>query len=464
MLAWMFTDERWSSARRFLYAGALWGLAAFAYEAVAAAQRAWPQLLADVPWASHGRAVAVGLDLWVFGFLSCTLVAAALRVVGQADREGLWSEPLANLALWLWNVAQALAWWWLSVGWTRGRLWAEAPWPVDLLRLAAALLLWWVVRNTLQRAEGRDAACVLVSASFVGLPLVLVLGKGLFWPFDNPYSGVVDALSQAFFRAGVVWLWLAPLAGGVSLYVLSALAGRSGLGEGMGYAALVGLVGFGALAGPAEFVWGPVPFWAQTLGAVARGLLILPVATLAAGAARSLDGRWQDLGEHPGVAFVLAGWLALVCGASADALASLVGPSRVAQLTLWVEGVRVTLLGGVGAVAVGCAYLLTPHVLGRSLASRAVAWRHLWLAVVAWSLSVPALLLAGLTQGAVWAAGTVPFSHAVQATRPLLAAAFVGTLGLWVGQGVFAWNVFLTADSGEPVPAAERELAVAAGS
>jgi cbb3-type cytochrome oxidase subunit 1 len=464
MLAWMFTDERWSSARRFLFAGALWGLAALAYEAVAAGQRVWPQVLADVPWASHGRVVAVASDLWVFGFLSCTLVAAALRVVGQADREGLWSEPLANLALWLWNAAQALAWWWLSVGWTRGRPLGEAPWPVDLLRLVGALLLAWVVRNTLQRAERQDAPVVLVAAGFAGLPLVLVLGKGLFWPFDNPYSGVLDALAQAFLRSGLVWLWLVPVAGGVTLYVLSALTGRPGLGEGMGYAALVALVSFGALAGPAEFVWGPVPFWSQTLGAVARGLLLLPVATLLAGAVRSVEGHWQGLGEHPGVALALGGWLAVLCGASADALASLAGPARVAQLSLWAEGVRLLVLGGAGAVAVGCAYLLTPHVLGRALASKGLAWRHVWLAVVGWALAVPALLLAGLAQGAVWATGTVPFSHAAQAARPLLGAAFVGVLAVWVGQGVFGWNLFLTADSGEPVPAAEQELAPVAGS
>lgn len=463
MLAWMFTDERWSSSRRFLYSGALWGLVAFAYEALGAAQRAWPQVLAELPWASHGRVVAVAWDLWVFGFLSCLLVGAALRVVGQGDREGLWSEPLANLALWLWNVAQALGWWWISVGWTRGRLFGEAPWPVDLLRLASSLLLLWVARNTLSRNAGRDPALALLLAGFTALPVVLVLGKGLFWPFHNPYRGVVDALAQAFLRAGLVWLWAVPLAGGVCLYLLAALTGRRGLGEGLGFAAVVGLVGFGALAGPSAFVWGPVPFWVQTLGTVAQGLLLLPLATLLTGAVRSLEGSWDAVREHPGLAFLLAGLVALWGGAAGEALASLVGPSRVAQLSLWGEGCRVLVLGGVGAVAAGCAYLLTPHVLGRALVSKAMVWRHLWLAVVAWAVGVPALLLAGLTQGAVWSTGTVPFAHGVRAVLPLLAGGFVWAVLAWVGQGLLAWNLFLTADSGEPVPGAEQELAAVPG-
>ncbi len=464
MLAWMFTDERWSAARRFLYAGALWGMAALAYQTLAAAQRTWPQLLADVPWASHGRVVAVAHDLWVFGFLSHLLVGGALRVVGQTDREGLWSEPLANLALWTWTVAQALGWWWLSVGWTRGRPWGEAPWPVDLLRLAGSLALLWVVRKTLQRVPGREPALALVGAGFAALPWVLVLGKGLFWPFHNPYAGVLDALAQAFLRAGLDWLWLAPVACGVCLYVLAALTGRRGLPEGLGLAAVVGLVAFGSLAGPGQLAWGPVPFWTQTLGAAASGLLLLPLSTALTGAVRSLEGSWGTSGDHPGVVFVLAGLVGLVAGAAGNALASTATASRVVHLTFWQEGVRALVLGGVGAVAVGCAYLLTPQVLGRALASRRLAWRHLWLAVVAWALWALSLLLAGLVQGATWATGTVPFAHGVQAVRPLLAASFAGQALAWVGQGLFAWNLFLTADSGEPVPAAEQEWAAVAGS
>ncbi len=463
MLVWMFTDERWSSARRFLYTGALWGLVALAYEVLVALQRAWPQLLADVPWAAHGRAVAAAHDLWVYGVLSSLLVGAALRVVGQGDREGLWSEPLANLSVWLWNLAQVLGWWWLSVGWTRGRPGAEAPWPVDLLRLAAGLLLLWVVRRTLARNPRREPGLALLAVAFTAFPLVLVLGKGLFWPFDNPYRGVVDALAQAFLRAGLVWLWLAPLASGVSLYVLAALGGRPGLSEGLGMAAVTGFAGFGALAGPSAFVWGPILFWVQTLGAVAQALLLLPVATVLTGAVRSLEGSWHGPGDHPGVALVLAGLVAVLCGAAASALASVAGPSRVIHLSAWLEGTRALTVGGLSAVAAGCTYLLTPHVLGRALASRSLAWRHLWLVVGGWAVGVPALLLAGLSQGAVWATGTVPFAHSVEAARPLLAAGVTWAVLGWVGQAVFAWNLFLTADSGEPVPAAEQELAPVAG-
>ncbi|GBD29260.1 Cbb3-type cytochrome c oxidase subunit CcoN1 [bacterium HR32] len=463
MLAWMFTDERWSAARRFLYAGALWALVAGAYDALVWAQRVWPGLLADFPWTSHGRLVAAARDLWTFGFLSSLLVGAALRVVGQGERDGLWSEPLANLALWLWTAAQLLAVWWLGAGWTRGRPFGEAPWPIDLLRLASALLLLWVVKRTLERGAAQEPALGSLLFGFAALPVVLVLGKGLFWPFANPYAGVVDALAQSFLRGGLTWLWCAPLGAGVALYLVAAVAGRPPWAPALVGAAVVALGALAPLVAPAAFVWGPVPFWVQTVGAVAQALLLLPLVTVLTGIVRPLAGRWEAVREQPGVAFLLAGWLAVATGAAALALASLLGPSRVAHLTLWEEGARLLVTGGFAAVAAGAAYTLTPHVLGRALVSRALAWRHFWVLVGVWALSVPALLLAGLAQGATWATGTVPFAHGAQAAAPFMAVRFAGALGLLGAHGLFAWNLFLTADSGEPVPAAERELVPVTG-
>lgn len=462
MLAWMFSDERWSAARRFLFTGAVWALAAAAYESVVWAQRVWPGLLADFPWTSHGRLVATARDLWTFGFLSPLLVGAALRVAGQGERDGLWSEPLANLALWLWTAAQLLATWWLHAGWTRGRPFGEAPWPVDLLRLASALLLLWVTKRTLERGA-QEPALGFLALGFAAMPAVLVLGKGLFWPFANPYAGVVDALAQSFLRSALAWLWCAPLAAGVALYLVAAFAGRPPWAPALVGASVVALGALAPLVAPAAFVWGPVPFWAQTVGAVAHVLLLLPLLTVATGLVRPLAGRWEAVREQPGVAFLVAGWGAVAAGASALALASLVGPSRVAHLTLWEEGSRLLVFGGFGAVAAGAAYTLTPHVLGRALVSRALAWRHFWVVVGVWALAAPALLLAGLAQGATWATGTVPFAHASQLAAPFVAVRFAGALALVVAHGMFAWNLFLTADSGEPVPAAERELVPVAG-
>jgi cbb3-type cytochrome oxidase subunit 1 len=134
------------------------------------------------------------------------------------------------------------------------------------------------------------------------------------------------------------------------------------------------------------------------------------------------------------------------------------GPSRVVNFTLWVDAQRLLLLGGVSSVAVGAVYAMLPSLLGRALASYKMGWWHVGLTAGGWVVSVFALMLAGLTQGATWATGTVPFAHGAAAAVPFVGAYAVAVGAVLAGHCLFAWNVFLTVDSGEPASAAERDL------
>jgi cbb3-type cytochrome oxidase subunit 1 len=453
----MLSDEEWSAARRFTYLGTGWGLVAVLYEFLIAAQLAWPAFLGGVTWLSHGRLVAVGRDVWIFGFCSHLLIAGVLRLVPHSGRGQLWGERTANLAFWLWTFAQALAWWYLTTGWTRGRAFGESPWPVDLLRLVAALLLLWVVLRTMRGTAPEPPGWYFVSA-LVAFPIVLFLGKGLFSPFANPYAGIPDALAQVFLQSGLGWLWLVVLAGGVLLALLPVAAGRPLPGGALPAAALLGFVAFAPLAGPVAFVWGPVPFWTQTIGAVGSLLLVLPAATLLAVVWTTVGGRWSAACAGPALALFTAGAFALAASAAAGAVHGLLGPTRVANLTPWVEAQRLWLLGGVSSVAVGAAYAMLPSLVGRALASRTMAWWHAGLAVSGWVVAGFALMLAGLSQGATWATGTVPFAHATAAASPFFIVYAVAVGAVLGGHALFAWNVFLTVDSGEPASAAERDL------
>jgi cbb3-type cytochrome oxidase subunit 1 len=462
MLGWMFTDEPWSPSRRFLYLGAAWGVLAVLHELAASLHLVFPGIFGDVSWLSYGRLMATARDLWIFGFCSNLLLAALLAIVPSTVREPLWGVRLANLAFWLWNLAELLAWWDLLRGISRGRLWGEAPPSVDLLRLAAALVVLGSLVRTVRAGKRGDPVAWLGTGSVTGLVVVLVLGKGLFTPGGNPYWGIMDALAQAFFRQGLGWLWLF---GAASAVALSFTGGRLNAGNGNPSLALVVLVttaAFAPFSTGSEFIWGPVPFWTQTVGAVASVLLLIPAASTAAGVWRALEGQWARLSESPGLAFFPVGSVAFLFGALGSGLASLLGPARIAGLTLWTEARTALLLGaGAGSVALGAAYVLIPAAIGRMLISPRLAWWHFWAWTGGWFLAVGALLLAGLVQGAVWATGTVPFGHGANAVAPYLATRAIALGLVALGQVAFCWNLFLTADSGIEVPAGERDLVLA---
>ncbi|MCS7172214.1 MAG: cbb3-type cytochrome c oxidase subunit I [Armatimonadetes bacterium] len=462
MLSWMFPDEPWSPSRRFLYLGTAWGALAALHELAASLHLVFPGIFEGVSWLSYGRLKAAAVDLWIFGFCTNLLLGALLAIVPSVVREPLWGVRLANLAFWLWNLAELLAEWALLRGASRGRLWGEAPPGADLLRLAAALLVLLSLVRTVRVGKRGEPAVWLGVGALTWLVVVLVLGKGLFTPGGNPYWGVVDALSQAFLRQGLGWMWLFAAASAVALTLVG---GRPNPGEGNSPLALVVLLttaAFAPFSAGSELIWGPVPFWVQTLGAVATFLLLIPAASTAAGIWQALEGRWIRLVESPGLAFFPVGCAGFLFGALAAGLNALLGPAWVAGLTLWSEARTALLLGaGAGSVALGAAYTVIPAAVGRMLVSPRLAWWHFWMWTVGWFLAVVSLSTAGLVQGAVWATGTVPFSHGVNAVVPYLVARSLACGLVACGQVVFCWNVFLTVDSGAEVPAAERDLVLA---
>jgi len=467
MLAWMFSEEEWSASRRFLIAGVFWGAVAVFYEAIFAWKIGFPGFLNGIAWFSSGRVAAIAGDAAVFGFASNLLIAAAIRFAPRLGRASGIGEGIAHLAFWSWNLAAGLAWWHLSAGWTRGRAWGEAPWPSDLLRLLAVLILGLAFARAVRRA-GReildDAPAMFVGAALVAMPVVLILGKGLFWPFHNPYAGITDALAQAYVATALNGFWLLQLAAAAIFGFVPALAQRPLHSAPLAYVALLSLCAFAPFAGPAAFVWGPVPFWLQTIGAVSAMLLVLPAASILANLWKTISARWRTIGESPAAAFLLTGAIGLVASASARAVVAMLGPSQFAGLSVW-AGAEWTLwmYGGIGAVALGAAYALAPALTGRTFVSRRLQWWHYWLTTGAVVTSAVALMLGGLIQGAAWASGTIPFSASSAAVAPLLVLRGVCAWGIVIGHGLFAWNLFLSADSGEVATAAERELAPAAG-
>jgi cbb3-type cytochrome oxidase subunit 1 len=461
MLAWMFTDEPWSPPRRFLYLGVAWGVLAVLTEFAASLHLVAPGALSDVAWLGYGRLVSAARDLWIYGFTSNLLLAALVALVPQIARAPLTSVRLVNLSVWLWNAAQAVAWTSLLAGVSRGRLWGEAPWTADLLRLGAALLLLWILVRTTAGGRRNDPVVGLGIAALGWFGAVLLLGKGLFTPGGNPYWGITDALAQAFLRQGLSWLWLFPAASAAWIGLSGAVAGQSAPSV-LATLILLTTGAFGSFSAGAEFVWGPVPFWAQTVGAVSSMLLLLP----AAGAVASLWGvaraRPACLFEGPALAFFLVGGASFVFASLAGGLEALLGPARVAGLTLWTEARTVLLLAaGAGSVGMGAVYALMPAAIGRILASPRLAWWHFWIWTLGCLVSTVALMAAGISQGAIWATGTVPFASSVQATVPYLVARCAALGAMVLGQMMFSWNVFLTADSGVEVPAAQRELVLA---
>ncbi|MBI4280160.1 MAG: cbb3-type cytochrome c oxidase subunit I [Armatimonadetes bacterium] len=459
LVDWVAPQTEDSAARRFLYSSVFWLLVGVLLGLTMVVKVLVPDLLGGVAWLSFGRIRQIHVDLGLFGFLSAALLAAACFVVPRLCRAPLAGERAANLAVWAWNAAAALAVITLAGGQTRGREWGEAVWSVDLLRLAAFVLLWFAVFRTIRRRRSPEMYVTLwyLAAALVWGPMVLFFGKGL-WAPATPYAGVVEALAGWFTGHGMITLWAGALALGVAYYLVPRLSGNPLYSVTLAAVGFYGLALFGPFAGPLPSVGGPAPYWLQTVAVVAGVMLLIPGLSAATNLWRTLGGAWDRVRADVALAFAVVGILAYLLSVVQGALAALRVVHNFLAFTQWGAGQTMLTLGlAYGSFALAAVYHMLPAVTGRRLYSERLAWWHFWLSVLGWVVFLSLFWVAGLVEGVMWNAGATPFIASVKATVPLWAGRLVAGTAIVTAQVLFAYNVYSTAVAGTTVPAAERE-------
>src|SRR5581483_6431303 len=136
--------------------------------------------LALKPVLSFGRLRPAHVNVMIFGWLSQAYAAAMLYIVPRLSRTRLFSERLAHLNWWLWNLMVALAAITLPLGLSQGREYAEMIWPLDLLFVLNIVLLAVNVWGTvLRRKEPKIYVSTwnVMAATIILIPVYVVGNK-----------------------------------------------------------------------------------------------------------------------------------------------------------------------------------------------------------------------------------------------------------------------------------------------
>ena len=142
--------------------------------------------------------------------------------------------------------------------------------------------------------------------------------------------------------------------------------------------------------------------------------------------------------------------------------------NALSHYTDWTVGhVHSGALGWVGLITMGSLYYLIPRMYGRTtMFSVPAIETHFWMATIGVVLYIAAMWIAGVMQGLMWRAinadGTLTYTfvEGVKATFPYYVVRLVGGLLYLGGMLIMAWNVWMTAVSGNsarariPLPSA----------
>ena len=454
VLTFLLPDEPGSASRRFFLTSAIWLAFGLLFGLTGAIQMVAPDLLPSVAQLSFGRVRPTHINLVVFGFLLSAYFGGFLHVVPAVCRTTLFSERLANFAVWFWNLVVAGIVVALPHGFTQGREYAELPWVLDVGVLAAVAVLIVLVFGTIARRQER---LLYVSAWYVAGGLlwtffVYAMGNVVWDPAHGSWTGMNDQILMWFYGHNVVGLVVTPQAVALAYYVLPR-ATRTPL-----WSHTLSLFGFWALivmythTGTHHLLQAPVPQWLKVISIVNSVALLIPVFAFLTNVWLPIKNRFDRLFENVGAKFVFAGtvWYLITC--LQGPFQSLPQVQTVTHFTQWVVAhAHLALLGFGGFIAMGSAYYILPLVTRRGLYSVRLADLQFWLMLLGTLGIFLSLTFAGLIQGEGWYNGEDVYRILPELRTYFIARGIAGVL-LVTGACIFVFNVLMTILGRGPAP------------
>jgi cytochrome c oxidase cbb3-type subunit 1 len=423
-----------AAAVSWLVLGALFGL-------IAAIKAHAPGLLAGTAWLTYGRVRPFAADALVYGFVLQAGLGVALWLFCRLGRTILWGERMIIGGMVFWNLGLLLGLLAILAGASSGYEWLEIP-----RRAAPILFCGYVIAGAwaLITLHMRVERLLYVSQWF------LVAGLLWFpWIYSTaelllayyPVRGVMQEIVRAWYVRNLFELALAPVGLALICYLLPKLLNRPLHSRSLALFGFWFLVIFGGWGSVRESQ--PAPNWISSVTAVSRVFLLVPVLALAISWYRTWAGRDLRAKPDPILWFVLVGAVSYLLAAVLDTLSVFPRVNHVTGYTLYDQGVIQLRIHGFLAMTLAAGiYHVLPRVLGTFWPAPQWIRIHLWCALGGAALTVLALVIGGLVQGAGINDPQRDFVAVARATVPFLGMGTLGLTGLFAGYLVFGVHVW----------------------
>ena len=401
-------DDR--TPRLFFLATVFWAVVGMAVGVLAAAMLFLPDLNA-FPWLTFGRVRPLHTNAVIFAFCGNLIFATTYHSTQRLLKVRIYSEWLAKVHFWGWQILIALGAVALLSGHTQGKEYAELPWPLDIL----AVLLWVAFAiNTFgmiaKRREPHIYASVWFYIASILAVAVLYIGNNAAVPYSwidsySAYPGVKDALMQWWYGHNAVAFVLTTPFLGMMYYYLPKAAERPVFSYRLSILHFWSLVFVYIWAGPHHLHYTALPAWASTLGMLFSLVLFAPSWGGMVNGLYTLRGAWHKVRDDPVLKFLVVGVTYYGMATFEGPMMSIKSVNALSHYTDWTIGhVHAGTLGWNAFIAFGILYWAVPKLWKTPLWSTKLATWHFWIATLGLLAYQVSMWVAGITQGLMWRA------------------------------------------------------------
>jgi cytochrome c oxidase cbb3-type subunit I len=460
--------------RAFALMAVIWGVVGMLVGVIIAAQLAWPDITAGIPWLSYGRLRPLHTNAVIFAFGGCVLMATSFHVVQRTCMTTLFAPKLAWVVFFGWQLVILLAAITLPLGLTSGKEYAELEWPIDLLIAVVWVSYAIVFFGTVGTRTVRHiyVANWFFGAFIITVALLHIVNSAAvpvsFWKSYSAYAGVQDAMVQWWYGHNAVGFFLTAGFLGIMYYYIPKQAERPVYSYRLSIVHFWSLIFVYMWAGPHHLHYTALPDWAQSLGMVFSLVLLAPSWGGMINGIMTLSGAWHKLRDDPILKFLIVSLSFYGMSTFEGPMMSIKTVNALSHYTDWTVGhVHSGALGWVGLVSMGALYHLIPKMWGRAQMHSVRAIEvHFWVATIGIVLYIAAMWIAGVMQGLMWRAtnpdGTLVYSfvESVKATYPYYVVRLLGGMLYLGGMLIMLWNVVMTV-KGQKAPVFVPKLAAA---
>jgi len=425
-----------------------------------AAQLAWPALNFDLPWLSFGRLRPLHTNAVIFAFGGCALFASSLYVVQRTCQAALFSDSLAAVVFWGWQLVIVLAAISLPMGFTSGKEYAELEWPIDILIAIIWVCYAVVFFGTIVK---RKTSHIYVANWFFGAFIITVAILHIINSLAVPvsltksysiYAGAVDAMVQWWYGHNAVGFFLTAGFLGIMYYFVPKQAERPVYSYRLSIVHFWALISIYIWAGPHHLHYTALPDWAQSLGMVMSLVLLAPSWGGMINGVMTLSGAWHKLRTDPILRFLVVSLSFYGMSTFEGPMMSIKTVNSLSHYTDWTIGhVHSGALGWVAMVSIGCIYHLIPIMFNRQrMYSIRMINMHFWMSTIGTVMYIASMWVNGIIQGLMWRAYnsdnslSYSFVQSVEASYPGYVVRFIGGAIFAAGMLLMAWNLWLTAN------------------
>ena len=458
-----------SASMNFMLSSAIWVVLGVSMGLILALEFVFPDLFQGIPWLVFSRLRQAHTNTVMFAWLSGGMIGLWFYIVPRLTGRRLWSEPLGNLTMLLWNVALVIGIVGILTAHTQSREYAEFIWSVDILVMVALVLTATNLYMTIgHRVEPKLYVSLwYISGTLVWMPLLYFIGNVMWNPPTGALTGINDTIFNWFYGHNVLGLWFTTGLLPVIYYVVPRETHTPLYSHFLSLIAFWGIVFFYTGVGAHHLLWAPIPYWLKTI-AVAESIgMVLPVVAFMMNIYLTMRGNWNRFFSSIPLRFVITGWVAYFLVSYQGSHQSLRGINLLTHFTQYVPGhAHLALLFFAASVVMGGIFYVLQNAYQIRLYSRSMANVQYSLYVVGFFFFFAGFMLTGLVQGTAWVHQGLPVWSVLPGLRPYMALRAIGGALLLISFILFTFNVVatlvkrkaLTLPTYEVPPAAQAEL------